>query len=203
MKLPNDEIRRRILHEAREAFNDKGFLKASMRDIAREVGISTGNIYNYFKGKGELFCAVVQPVTHSFHTMLEQHHGLECASILDMLTEDFLRQTTDEYLDIIHRYRTLLGILFFKAQGSSLEHFKEEFTDKATAQVKLWIDKEKSMHSGMSAAVTDFFLHLNTVWMLSFFEEIIMHDIRGEALKQAVSEYIKFEIHGWKYMFNL
>jgi len=203
MRLPNDEIRKNILREAREAFKSKGFLKASMRDIAREVGISTGNIYNYFKGKDELFSAVVQPVTHSFHVMLEQHHGLECSSIYDMLTEEYLRHTTDEYLNLIHRHRTLLGILFFKAQGSSLEHFKEEFTDKATAQVKLWIDKEKAMHGGMNAAVTDFFLHLNTVWMFSFFEEIIMHDIRGEALGQAVSEYIKFEIYGWKYMFNL
>jgi len=121
MKLSNDEIRKRILRKAREAFKSKGFLKASMRDIASDVGISTGNIYNYFNGKDELFRAVVQPVTRSFHVMLERHHGMECSSIYDMLTEEYLRRTTDEYITLIHRHRTLLGILFFKAQGSSLE----------------------------------------------------------------------------------
>lgn len=203
MKPPNDGMREKILDEARKAFEKYGFLKASMRDIAHGAGISTGNIYNYFKGKDELFRAVVRPATYSLHVMLEQHHGLEFASVCDMLTEEYFRHTTDEYLTLIHSHRTLLGILFFKAQGSSLERFKEEFTDKATAQVKLWIDKEKSAHCDMNAVVTDFFLHLNTVWMFSFFEEIIMHDIRGEYLEQVVSEYIKFEISGWKCMFNL
>jgi len=137
------------------------------------------------------------------NTNIEQHHGLKCSNVYEMLSEEYPKSTTDEYLNLIHRHRTLLYILFFKVQGLSLEHFKEEFTDKATAQVKLWIDKEKALHGSMNAAVTDFFLHLNTVWMFSFFEEIIMHNIRGEALERAVNEYIKFEIYGWKYMFNL
>jgi len=203
MKLQNEDIRKSILREAREAFGRKGFLKASMRDIAREAGISTGNVYNYFRSKDDLFRAVVQPVVYRFEQMLEAHHGLECSSIYDMLGEDYLKRTTEEYLSLICRHRTLLGILFFKAQGSSLERFKEEFTDKATEQVKLWIDRQKARHEGMNAAVTDFFIHVNTVWMFSLFEEIIMHNIQGEDLVRAVSEYIKFEVYGWKYMFNL
>jgi len=191
------------MEEAKVAFGRGGYLKASMRDIARKAGISTGNVYNYFSSKDELFRAVVQPVIYRFHLMLEEHHGLECSNIYDMLGEGYLKRTADEYLTLIHKHRSLLNILFFKANGSSLEHFREEFTDRATAQVKLWIGREKERHGGINAAVTDFFLHLNTVWMFSFFEEVIMHNICGEDLEQAVSEYIKFEIYGWKNMFNL
>lgn len=203
MKLPNDNIRKKIIDEARESFERKSYLKTAMRDIAQRVGISAGNIYNYFASKDELFRAVVQPVIHSFHQMLEEHHGLESSSVTDMLSEDYLRRVTNEYVTMIRRQRTLLVILLFKAQGSSLAAFKEEYTDKATAQVKLWLNKEKARHGGMNIAVTDFFLHLHTVWMFTMIEEIIMHDIHGDDLDNAVNEYINFEISGWKSIFNI
>lgn len=203
MKLLNDDIRKKILHVAKEEFGQKGYLKSSMRDIARNVGISVGNTYNYFKSKDELFKAVVKPVILSFCLMLEEHHGLERSSLMDMLSEAYLRQVTSEYLTMIRKHRTLLGILLFKAQGSSLETFKEEYTDKATAQVKLWMSKEKERHKGMNIAVSDFFLHLHTVWMFTMIEEIIMHNIHGEDLDNTINEYIKFEINGWRYMFNI
>lgn len=203
MKLPNDDIRRMILDEARKAFNEKNFLKASMRDIAQRVGISAGNIYNYFASKDELFCAVVQPVIHRFYQMLDEHHGLESSSVMDMLSENYLRRVTDEYITMIRKQRTLLGILLFKAQGSSLATFKEEYTDKATTQVKLWLTMEKAKNDGMNIAVTDFFLHLHTVWMFTMIEEVIMHNVHGDDLDRVVDEYIKFEIYGWKQMFNI
>lgn len=189
--------------EARKVFKSRGFLKASMRDIAKRVGISTGNIYNYFASKDELFCAVVKPVIYRFYLMLEEHHGMESICIYDMFSDEYLKRMTDEYITFINKHRALLNILFFKSQGSSLEHFKEEYTDKATAQVKLWLDKENARHDRFNATVTDFFLHLHSVWMFTLIEEIIMHNIHGEDLVQAVSEYIKFEVYGWKYMFNI
>lgn len=203
MRLPNEDIRKRILDRAKEDFSRKGYLKTSMRDIAGKVGISTGNIYNYFESKDELFRAVVQPVTYRFDLMLEEHHGMENSDVKEMLTEDYLRRVTEEYITLIHKHRTLLNILLFKAQGSSLETFKEDYTDKATAQVKLWMSNEKIKHTELNIAVTDFFLHMHSVWLFTLIEEIIMHNIHGEALKQAVEEYMKFEINGWKYMFNI
>lgn len=203
MKLPNDEIRKKILDEAKESFRQKGYMKTAMRDIAWRVGISAGNIYNYFASKDELLRAVVQPVIRSFYQMLEEHHGLDNSSVMDILGEDYLRRVTEEYVAMIRKQRTLLGILLFKAQGSSQATFKEEYTDKATAQVKLWLKKEKARHGGINIAVTDFFLHLHTVWMFTMIEEIMMHNIHGDDLANAVNEYIKFEISGWKSVFNL
>lgn len=191
------------MNVAKDEFGRKGYLKTSMRDIARKAGISTGNIYNYFASKDELLCAVVQPVIHRFYQMLEEHHGLESSSLRDMLSEEYLRRVTDEHLTLIRSQRTLLNILLFKAQGSSLAGFKEKYTGKATAQVKLWLDKEKAKNKELNINVTDFFLHLHSVWMFTMIEEIIMHGIHGEDLDKAVNEYIMFEISGWKSMFNL
>jgi AcrR family transcriptional regulator len=46
--------RRSILHAARTIFVAKGFHEATTHDVAREVGLSVGSIYTYFKSKDDL-----------------------------------------------------------------------------------------------------------------------------------------------------
>jgi len=45
----------RILDAARKLFLEKGYLGATMRDIALEAELSTGAIYVYFSGKDEIY----------------------------------------------------------------------------------------------------------------------------------------------------
>ena len=49
--------RREILRAAGEAFRERGFQAAGMRDIARRAGLSTANLYYYFASKDELLYA--------------------------------------------------------------------------------------------------------------------------------------------------
>jgi AcrR family transcriptional regulator len=46
-----------ILDSAVRAMNDRGLRSAGMRDIARAAGLSTGNLYYYFRNKEELVYA--------------------------------------------------------------------------------------------------------------------------------------------------
>lgn len=55
MQILKDNIRSRILDVAKQQFELKGYSKTSMREIAVDVGVGVGNIYNYFKSKDELF----------------------------------------------------------------------------------------------------------------------------------------------------
>ena len=53
-----DLARRRILDAAARVVRRKGLDATRMRDIAAELGMHTGNLYYYFRDKGELiaFC---------------------------------------------------------------------------------------------------------------------------------------------------
>ncbi len=58
LELRQEERERRrelILDAAEKVFGSKGFQNVSIRDIAREAGISAGTIYHYFKDKHDLF----------------------------------------------------------------------------------------------------------------------------------------------------
>ncbi|MBW3589178.1 MAG: TetR/AcrR family transcriptional regulator [Actinobacteria bacterium] len=55
--------RQRLLHAAAEVIARDGLQAASLMEIAREAGVTTGAIYSSFKGKEELLFAVVEEFT--------------------------------------------------------------------------------------------------------------------------------------------
>ena len=203
MQVLKSDIKSGILDAAKHEFAKKGFLKASMRDIAARVGVGVGNLYNYFPSKDSLFVAVLAPITTAFYAMFDRHHGSDGADALEMVTADYLKSTVAEYVNIISGNRTLMKILFFKAQGSSLENFKMDFTDRATEQVKLWFADNKVRHPYINTNVSDFMIHLHTVWMFTMFEEMLMHEMNMTEIRRMIEEYIKFETCGWKHILQI
>jgi AcrR family transcriptional regulator len=57
------EVRQRILNGAHRAFRQTGYRGTSIPEIAREAGVSVGQIYRFFPGKQELFLGVCQERT--------------------------------------------------------------------------------------------------------------------------------------------
>jgi AcrR family transcriptional regulator len=52
--------RRQILMGAAQVFAEKGYHKATTKEIAQTAGISEGTIYNYFANKRELLLAMIE-----------------------------------------------------------------------------------------------------------------------------------------------
>ena len=57
MKLTDTQ--KRILEVGKREFLEKGFQEASLRNIVKSVGMTTGAFYGYYKSKEELFEALV------------------------------------------------------------------------------------------------------------------------------------------------
>lgn len=66
--------RRQIMNMAMEVFKDKGYMNASMQDIAEKCGMAKGSIYKFFPSKEELFIAVFEDCHFQ---MFEQAEELE------------------------------------------------------------------------------------------------------------------------------
>lgn len=198
MQVLKEDIRGRILAVARQQFEQKGYSKTSMRGIAESADVGVGNIYNYFASKDELFHEVVRPVLYALEAMLQEHHGIRGEDIMMMRSEKYLKSCIDEYVSLIDRHRELMEILLFHAQGSSLEHFRENYTDRSTELVKAWFASMRQKHPEINTAVSDFIIHLHTVWMFTMFEELLMHSISKKEMEAILHDYILFEIQGWR-----
>ena len=146
MQVLKEDIRGRILTVARQQFERKGYSKTSMREIAELAGVGVGNIYNYFTNKDELFREVVRPVLCALEAMLQEHHGIRGEDIMMMRSETYLKSCIDEYVSLIDKHRALMGILLFRAQGSSLERFRENYTDRSTELVKAWFALPRELY---------------------------------------------------------
>ena len=198
MQVLKEDIRSRVLTVARQQFERKGYSKTSMREIAESAGIGVGNIYNYFTNKDELFHEVVRPVLCALEAMLQEHHGIRGEDIMMMRSEKYLKSCIDEYVSLINTHRGLMEILLFRAQGSSLEHFRENYTDRSTELVKVWFASMQRKHPEINTAVSDFIIHLHTVWMFTLFEELLMHSVPRQEMEIILHDYILFEIQGWR-----
>ena len=51
----------RIQQAALDEFSEKGFLGASLRQIVKNAGVTTGAFYGYFFSKEALFASIVEP----------------------------------------------------------------------------------------------------------------------------------------------
>jgi AcrR family transcriptional regulator len=63
--------RNQILDAATSVFAEKGFHRATVKDIARVAGIADGTIYTYFTSKTEVLLAILHRLNES--TQREQH----------------------------------------------------------------------------------------------------------------------------------
>jgi len=64
-----------ILSAAARVFAQKGFAKATTREIAREADVAEGTLYNYFGGKREMLLAMAEQMEMPFEETLLAFSG--------------------------------------------------------------------------------------------------------------------------------
>ncbi|NKQ57695.1 TetR/AcrR family transcriptional regulator [Amycolatopsis sp. K13G38] len=64
-----------ILNAALEAFGEKGFYGASMRDVARGAKTSLSNLYNYFPAKSDLLAALLRMANDELLNRIQEAVG--------------------------------------------------------------------------------------------------------------------------------
>lgn len=82
-----EDRREQILDAAMRVFAQKGFTRATNRDVAREAGITTGLIYYYFESKEALL-----------KTLLEERSPLQ---ITTQVTPEMLQQPPEIFLSML------------------------------------------------------------------------------------------------------
>ena len=197
MKVLKDDKYKLILSAAHKEFIDKGFKEASMRNIAREAKVLPSNIYNYFKNKNELFLTIVKPAKDELYAFTEQHHKDENADFNQVSTFSYLEEEVEAYIQVIYKHKAEIRIMLYHSEGSSLENFRDSFTDYLTSISKNQI-KQIRQNYPQTTDISDFFIHAQSSWMVSILGEIVTHNLSKKKVREFFREFFKFEIAGWK-----
>lgn len=206
MQIKKDYTREQIVAAAKGIFLKKGFSKTSMRDIAKGAGIGVSNIYNYYDSKDKLFRTILAPlITELEKTMYEHDNANNQEQFIQYLFGEgdmFIEKHVQFYLKFIINFHDELQLLLYKAQGSSLETYIDEYTEKCTQQVLSSMEDLKRKYPKFCVTHTPFTYHVQTVWMFSFISEVIKHQLKPQEIRDAIEDYIQFEFAGWRALMN-
>ncbi len=90
------EARTRLVAAATRLFAEKGFYGASIRDIAREMGVAKATVLHHFPDKGTLYAAVLDGVAAELDTVwAAATEGMPPAARLRALVRAYLRWSLD------------------------------------------------------------------------------------------------------------
>lgn len=105
-KTRSAKTRAAIIEAALRLFRETGYEATTMRAIAREAGVSTGNAYYYFGSKEELI--------REFYARNQAEHEAACRPVLAAETEfaPRLRGTLRALIDVMSPYHTFAAKFF-------------------------------------------------------------------------------------------
>ena len=149
MPAPKDPIRKQliearrtqIIEAAASVFAEKGFPRATTREIAAAAGVSEGTIYNYFEGKADLLICMVQCLTEL------EHLDVELAEALQGDARDFFLMIFRHRLGLIQRnHQTIQAVLPEMLVNPTLrERFYRQFVSKTTTLLEQYVQARIEM----------------------------------------------------------
>ena len=127
-----DEIQKRIASAALAVFAEHGFNKATMADIGRRAGVSTGNIYRYYENKDVLFYSLITDrfVEELLGLLRRKVNALRGVNDYRMLAADSPYQIfSEELLAFCIQNRQRVIILLGRGEGTRFEGFPNRLVD--------------------------------------------------------------------------
>ena len=203
MQVKKREIMKKILKTARIEFELLGFEKTTMRSVAKKSSITTSNIYNYFKNKDKLFVEIVKPTLSKVTLALTTMEKKKLTPDIDLLSFGSMKKQLEIAIHFIDTHRQDLNLILFKSYGSSIQNFKEEFTNRYS---EIFIKQLKYLEktgSHLNTHISRFFLHNLCSFYANIVVEIIMHDISYEKMREYSSEFMTFVFYGQRALIGL
>ncbi|MBE6114160.1 MAG: TetR/AcrR family transcriptional regulator [Erysipelotrichaceae bacterium] len=181
MQILKQEVKQRILDSALIEFCDKGYEKASLRQIAQSAGMTVGNIYAYFKDKNSLMDAVMEPIVKDLDKMI-----IDIASHNDN-TLEYLHIVSEQIVSIYTKYRYQIMIIMRAMNTEKYSVYKRKLSESITQAIMTQIP---SIHDiSLANVIADSVM----AGMLSCFQ--MMSSLPKEESKKLIYEYLYFMFH--------
>ena len=146
MSNPDKSIDPRLLASAEAEFNKNGFIKAELKTICENAGITTGALYKRYKGKEELFSAVVEGIVFELTDFVDSRSNIDFSALSD---DEIIASWTMTYESFIPMFRLLYDnkttfvLLIDKAAGTRYENFNHAFVTKLSYAYEKCYDEAK------------------------------------------------------------
>lgn len=205
MSTKAEDTEKNILNTARKHFLKDGFSGASLRNIVKDAGLTTGAFYKYYPTKEALFDALTDPYIEHIY------------QIYDRVVEDFEKlsakeQTSnmsetsgdgmDQMIDYIYEHYDNFRLLLKCGDSGKFETFIHNMVDREMRSSLEYVKKMKE--DGIEIPIVgESLMHMIYTGFFSSIFQIIEHDIDKETAKRNVHKLREFNTGGWERLWNV
>ncbi|WP_311148664.1 TetR/AcrR family transcriptional regulator [Dialister invisus] len=200
----SEDTKQLILDTAKEEFLEKGYNDASVRNIAKRAGLTTGAIFRYFDDKESLFAALVKPVADY---MLAAYQDGDQRGF-DLLSDgqhydmwDVSKEVLDSLVNFIFENSDTFSLLINKSAGSNYENFVDEIVEEETKQTYKFMQEMKERGYKCQMLNPDEIHVLISAQYYAFFE-IVRHGMKKTVAIDKVYLIADFFSYAWKKYFE-
>lgn len=200
-----EETQRNILLTAKRHFLSDGLTGASLRNIVKDAGLTTGAFYKYYPTKEALFDALTDPylehiyeiydqVVSEFEKLSADDQTKNMASISD--------EGMEQMLDYVYDHYDNFKLLLKCGDSGKYEDFIHGMVDREIKSSHRYLEKMKE--DGVEVPVVDdSLMHMIYTGFFSSIFEIIEHDIDRITAKENIKQLKQFNIGGWERLWNV
>jgi len=164
---PDVSIDPRIIDSAKKEFLMYGYEKASLKAICENAQITTGALYKRYKGKEELFCAVVADTVADMNAVVAQ----KSAIAVEKLTDAELVEAWDLQESMLWWFRFLYErsegflLLIKHANGTRYTNFQHDWVEVMTGKsYEYFIEAKKRGLTNAEISRDEMHILLSAFW---------------------------------------
>ena len=175
----------RLLDSAGRHFREKGFMGAQLSDICKDAGVTTGAVYKRYKGKEELFEAVIKDTIDTMNDILESSLKVDPTTLSD---EELMLAWTNSEANTMIWYKRLLEmrdgleILLKCSEGSRYSHFHDEWLEKMS-DIDYSFLKVLQDRGLADKSISQLEMHVMVSAMWQMYSEPVVHGMSDEEIE--------------------
>ncbi|MCR5368201.1 TetR/AcrR family transcriptional regulator [Eubacterium sp.] len=210
------ETKKKLLECAMREFSEKGYMKASLRNICKEAGVTTGALYFFFKDKEDLFGNLVSDVLYGLNKTIDNHFSEEMKvaesfesaerSVAELAAEqgfDDDKAVAKEVIHYLFSHKDVVDLLLTKSQGSRYESIRDVMVEKMerhyTSLYVVW----KGYKSKKQLTKEDkFIIHWLSHDQVEIVIHIFTHCKNAKEGEKQIDKMMAYLIGGWYGVIN-
>lgn len=189
----------KIQQAALTEFLDKGFLSASLRQIVKNAGVTTGAFYGYFSCKEALFASIVEPhaaaLMGRFMETQTSFAGRPEAEQPEHMGEDS-ESCLDWMVDYICQNREPVKLLLCRAEGTGYESFVHNMVEVEVEYTLRYMEVLRRLGRRVPT-LSRSLCHIIASGMFNGLFEVVIHDMPYEQALRDVKQLRAFYTAGW------
>ncbi len=205
MSAKSDRTRENILNIAKIHFLKDGYNGASLRNIVKDAGLTTGAFYKYYSTKKDLFDDLIDPyVEHIYQIYDDILANFETLSANNQTSSMSQASTTsiNQMIDYIYDHYDNFRLLF---KCGDTGKYEDVIHNMVSREIKSTFTYMETMRNeGIEIPELDeSFMHMIYTGFFSSIFQIIEHDMDKETAKRNISLLKNFQTGGWERLFHL